>query len=86
MLAPVKIYSHTPKSLDHPTCAESVQMHKTSHFNTNRASNKQSVQFDDHQHENMMKNYYKHNQDKMTPDQIRQLKLQTFQYISSDDV
>ncbi len=85
-LAPVKIYSHTPQSLDYPTCAESFQMHKTSHFNSNHATNKHSVQFGDHEHENMMKNYYKHNQDKMTLDQIRQLKLQTFPYLSSDDV
>ncbi len=56
------LYSHTPQSLDYPTYAESVRMHKTSHFNTNRTSNKHRVQFDDHQHENMMKNYYKHNQ------------------------
>ncbi len=35
-------------------------------------------QFNDDQHEIMMKDYYKHNQDKMTPDQIRELKLKTF--------
>ncbi len=50
------LYSHTPQSLDYPMCAESVQMHKTSHFIKNCVSNKQRVQFDDHQHENMMKN------------------------------
>ncbi len=76
--APVKLYSHTPQSLDYPTCAESVQRPKGSYFNSKRASNKNSVHFDDHQHGNMMKDYYKHNQDKMTPDQIRQLKIQTF--------
>ncbi len=86
MLVHVKIYTVTPsQSLDYPTCAESVQIRKTSHFNSNRASNKDSVQFNDHQHENIMKNYYKH-KDKMTPNQIRRLKLQTFPYLSSDDV
>ncbi len=33
-----------------------------------------------------MKDYYNHNQDKMTPDQIRELKLKTFPYLSIDDV
>ncbi len=41
-----------------------------SYYNSNHASNNNSVQFDDHQHENMMKDYYKHNQDKMTQDEI----------------
>ncbi len=65
------LYNHTPQSLDYHICAESVQLHKKSYYNSNRANNKNSVQFDDHQHENMMKNYYKYNQDKMTSDEIR---------------
>ncbi len=33
-----------------------------------------------------MKDYYTHNQDKMTLDEIRELKIKTFPYLSSDDV
>ncbi len=80
------LYNHTLQSLDNPTCAESVWLHKTSYYNLIRASNNNSVQFDDHQHENMMKDYYKHNQDKMTPDEIRELKLKSFPYLSNDSV
>ncbi len=34
----------------------------------------------------MMKDYYKHNQDKMTPEEIRELKIKTFPYLSNDDI
>ncbi len=34
----------------------------------------------------MMKYYYSHNQDKMSPAQIRELKVKTFPYLSDDDV
>ncbi len=34
----------------------------------------------------MMKDYYIHNQDKMTPSRIRELKIQTFPYLDSDNV
>ncbi len=40
----------------------------------------------DNQHEIMMRDYYSHNQDKMTPAQIRELKVRTFPYLSDDDV
>ncbi len=43
-------------------------------------------QFDDNQHELMMKNYYSYNQDKMTTAQIRDLKVKTFPYLSDVDV
>ncbi len=33
-----------------------------------------------------MKDYYKHNQDKMTPEEIRELKIKTFPYLSNDDI
>ncbi len=33
-----------------------------------------------------MKDYYSHNQDKMSPAQIRELKVKTFPYLSDDDV
>ncbi len=49
-------------------------------------SRKYDNQFNNHQHEIMMKDYYKHNQDKMTPADIRQLTCKTFPYISNDDV
>ncbi len=38
------------------------------------------------QHERLMKTYYEYNQDKMSPDQIRHLKIKTFPYLSSDDI
>ncbi len=34
----------------------------------------------------MMQDYYSHNQDKITPAQIRELKMKTFPYLSDDDV
>ncbi len=33
-----------------------------------------------------MKDYYSYNQDKMSPAQIRELKVKTFHYLSDDDV
>ncbi len=33
-----------------------------------------------------MKDYYSHNQDKMSPAQIRELKVKTCPYLSDDDV
>ncbi len=33
-----------------------------------------------------MKDYYIHNQDKMSPAQIRELKVKIFPYLSDDDV
>ncbi len=32
-----------------------------------------------------MKDYHKHNQEKVTPEQIRELKIKTFPYLSNDD-
>ncbi len=34
----------------------------------------------------MIKDYYSHNQDKMIPAQIRELKIKAFPYLDSDDV
>ncbi len=34
----------------------------------------------------MIKHYHKYNQDKMTAQQIRELKCKTFPYLSKDDV
>ncbi len=34
----------------------------------------------------MMQDYYSHNQDKMSPAQIRELKVKTFLYLIDDDV
>ncbi len=34
----------------------------------------------------MMKDYYKHNQNKMTPADIRELKTKTFPYLSNDNI
>ncbi len=46
----------------------------------------QSNKFCDNQHEIMMRDYYSHNQDKMTPAQIRELKVKTLPYLRDDDV
>ncbi len=68
------LYNHTPQSNDYSTCANSMQMPKdqTTH---NKYGRKYDNQFNDHQQEIMMKDYYKHNRDKMTPADIRELKL-----------
>ncbi len=31
------LYNRTPQSLDYVTCAESIQLHKKSHYNSNHA-------------------------------------------------
>ncbi len=49
-------------------------------------NNANSNEFIDNQHEPMMKYYYSHNQDKMSPAQIRELKVKSFPYLSDDDV
>ncbi len=49
-------------------------------------NNPHSNEFIDTQHELMMKDYYSHNQDKMSPAQIRELKIKIFPYLSDDDV
>ncbi len=79
------LYNRTPQSHDYPTCADSMQMPK-SHTYHNNYGRKYDNQFNDHQHEIMMKDYYKHNQDKMTPADIRELKSKTFLYLSNDEV
>ncbi len=78
-------YNHTPQSHDHLTCAESLHMPKHCHH-LKYQNNSHSNEFIDNQHELMMKDYYSHNQDKMSPTQIRELKVQTFPYLSDDDV
>ncbi len=80
------LYNHTPLSLDYPTYADSLHMPKGNVHIYNNHGRRYKNQFIDHQHEIMMKDYYKHNQDQMTPDQIRELKIKTFPYLSSDDV
>ncbi len=45
-----------------------------------------SNKFIDNQHELMMKDYYSHNQDKMSPAQITELKVKTFPYLSDNDI
>ncbi len=78
-------YNHTPQSHDYHTCAESMHMSKHCHPNEYE-NNPHSNEFIDNQHELMMKDYYSHNQDKMSPAQIRELKVKTFPYLSDDDV
>ncbi len=78
-------YNLTPQSHDYPTCAESLHMLKHCHHHDYQ-NNTYSNEFIDNQHELMMKDYYSHNQDKMSLAQIRELKVKTFPYLSDDDV
>ncbi len=78
-------YNHTLQSHDYPTCAESLHMSKHCHHHECQ-NNPHSNEFIDNQHELMMKDYYSHNQDKMSPAQIRELKVKTFPYLSDDDI
>ncbi len=80
-----KPYNHTPQSHDYPTCAESLHMSKNC-FHRNYHNDVNSNEFIDNQHEIMMKDCYSHNQNKMSPAQIRELKVKTFPYLSDDDV
>ncbi len=80
------LYNHTPQSLDYPTCARRLHMPKGNVHNYNNTCRKYKNQFNENQHEIMMKDYYNHNQDKMTPDEIRELKVKMFPYLSSDDI
>ncbi len=61
-----------------------MKMHK-GHTYHNKYGRKYDNQFNDKQHEIMMKDY-KHNQDKMTPADIRELKSKTFPNLSNDDI
>ncbi len=80
------LYNHTPQSHDYPTYADSRQMLKAQAYYYNKYRRKYNNQFNNHQHEIIMRDYYKHNQDKMTPADIRELKSKTFPYLSNDDV
>ncbi len=65
------LYNHTQQSHDYPTCADSMHMSKGRAYHNNQGR-KYKNQFNDHLHEIMMTDYYKHNQDKMTPKEIRE--------------
>ncbi len=78
-------FNHKPQSHDYPTCAESMHIHRNKKDHNFYSKTTDTV-FDDGQHEQMMKDYYSHNQDKMTPAQIWKLKIQTFPYLDSEDV
>ncbi len=80
-----KPYNHNRQSLDHPTCAESLHMTKNC-FHQSYDNDTYVNEFIDNQHEIMMQDYYSHNQDKMSPAQIRELKVKTFPYLVDDDV
>ncbi len=80
-----KPYNHTTQSHDYSTYAESLHMSKHG-FHHNYHNDTQRNEFINNQHEIMMKDYYSHNQNKMSPAQIRELKVKTFPYLSDDDV
>ncbi len=67
-----KPYNNTPHSFDYPTCVKSLHMSRHG-FHHNYHNEAQSNEFIDNQNEIMMKDYYSHNQDKMSPAQIREL-------------
>ncbi len=77
-------YNHNPQLHDYPSCAESLHLPK-GNIHHNYHSDAHSRDFNDNQHELMMKDYYSYNQDKMTAAQIRELKVRTFTYLSHDD-
>ncbi len=72
-------YNHTPQSHDYPTCAESLHMSKHCHHQNNA----NSTEFIDNKHELIMKDYYSHNQDKMSPAQIRELNWKSRHFLTS---
>ncbi len=78
-------HSHTIQSYDFPTCAESENI-CMSNSDRNSFSKDKNTEFNENEHDKIMKNYHKHNQDKMTAQQIRELKCKTFPYLSQDDV
>ncbi len=63
-------YNHTPQSHDYPICGESLHMSKHCHHHEYQ-NNTYSNELIDNQHELMMKDYYSHNQDKMSLAQIK---------------
>ncbi len=69
------LHNHTPQSPEYPTCADSFHMPNGNIHIYNNYGRKYINQFNDHQYETMMKDYYKHNQDKMTPAKIKELKI-----------
>ncbi len=77
--------SHTIQSYDFPTCAESKHI-CMSNSDYNFFSQHKNTEFNDNQHEKIMKDYHKYNQDKMTAHEIREFKCKTFPYLSNDDV
>ncbi len=78
-------YNHIPQSHHYPTCAETLHLSKHCHYHEYQTKS-HSKEFIDNQHELMMKDYYSYNQDKMSPAQIRELKVKTFPYLTDDDV
>ncbi len=65
-----KPYNHTPQSLDYPSCAESLHLPR-GNVHHNYRSDADNRDFNENQHELMMKDYYSYIQDKMRAAQIR---------------
>ncbi len=78
-------YNHTPQSHDYLSCAESLHLPK-GNVHHNYYSNAHNHDFNENQHELMMKDDYSYNQDKMTVTQIKELKVRKFPYLSHDDL
>ncbi len=85
-LAPAKkSYNHTSQSHDYPSCVESLHLPR-GNVHHNYRNDADNSDFNENQHELMMKDYYSYNQDKMTAAQIRELKVGTLPYLSHNDV
>ncbi len=56
-------------------------MSNSDNYSINRDRN---TEFNENQHENMMKDYHKYNQDKITAQQVLELKCKTFPYLSKE--
>ncbi len=70
-----------------PAITNTITSHMSKLCHHHEYQNKpHSNEFIDNQHQLMMKDYSSYNQDKMSPAQIRELKVKTFPYLSDDDV
>ncbi len=77
-------YNQTPQSPDYPTCAESLHMSTHCHHHDYQNNTYSNTVYN--QHMLMIEDYYSHDQYKMSPAQLRELKVKTFAYLSDDDI
>ncbi len=85
-LVPDIAHSRTYQSLYNHTHNHMTTLLVRKYHHHKYQNNTHSNEFIDNQLELMMKDYYSHNQDKISRAQIRELKVKTFPYLSDDDV